>query len=72
MPALVFVVDLIRKLFDFNAPWAKRKNCKANVIYCSGVKLVEYFFSLGLRVGNKVKMQVGVPEWIKTNEKFSI
>lgn len=69
---LGYVVDLIKKLFKFDAPYAKRKNCNANVIYCSGIKLVNYLMKIGLKVGNKVKQQVGVPKWIDRQGNFRI
>lgn len=69
---LWYVLRLITELFHFSASFFKRKNCKANVIYCNGVKLINYLLQLGLKVGNKVRQQVDVPEWIKVNKIYSI
>ncbi len=69
---LGFVVGLISRLFNFVPPFSKRKDCKANVIFCSGKKLVEYLVELGLKVGNKVKQQVGVPSWIEERHEYKM
>ncbi len=67
---LIFVVGLIKRLFHFEAPFFKRKDSKANIIYCNGVKFTDYLIKLGLKIGNKVKQQVGVPSWIFTKEEY--
>ncbi len=67
---LVFVIGLIKRLFGFEAPYVKRKDCKANMIFCNGVKFVDYLLGLGLRVGNKVKQQVGIPDWVFTKMEY--
>jgi intein/homing endonuclease len=67
---LVYVIGLIKRLFKFDAPYIKRKNCKANVISCNGVKFVNYLLELGLKTGNKVRQQVEVPVWIKSKMDF--
>ena len=69
---LYYVLDLIKRLFSFNAPWTKRKDCNANTIYCSGISLVNYLTSVGLKVGNKVELQVGVPDWILADANYSL
>lgn len=37
----------------------------------SRLNLVQYLHSLGLPIGNKVKQQFDIPEWIKVNKSFS-
>ncbi len=69
---LLFVVDLIKRLFSFEASVSKKKNCNANTIYCNGVKFVDYLVRLGLKIGNKVKQQVGIPGWIYTKMEYRI
>jgi hypothetical protein len=49
----------------------KRRSVNASVIIVTGVNFVEYLMELGLKIGNKVKQQVGVPEWIKSDRGFS-
>lgn len=69
---LVFVLNLIKKLFCFDARVYKVKKCKANVINCNGTKFVDYLIELGLKIGNKVRQQVGVPDWVLENKQFRI
>lgn len=66
-----FVVGLTSTLFGFIPHVATRKDCNATIISGSGEKAVSFFRSLGLRSGDKVKQQVGIPEWIKENKEFS-
>jgi intein/homing endonuclease len=42
------------------------------MIYLNGINLVNYLVKIGLRVGNKVKQQVDVPDWIKKSKEFRI
>ncbi len=67
-----FVVKLVEKLFKFKPGLFYRKDSNALVIYGGGIKSIEYFQELGLFIGNKIKQQVGVPEWIKTGGGFRI
>lgn len=69
---LHFVVALCSNLFGIYPKVFKKKDCNANVVYYNGVKLIEILKDLGLKTGNKVKQQVGVPDWIKSNKKYSI
>lgn len=41
-------------------------------IVVSRVELVRYLHSLGLPIGNKVKQQFDIPEWIKRNQRFAV
>lgn len=66
-----FVYKLIKKLFNKNPNILKRKNAMASVIYISSMNLVDYLVRLGLKKGNKVKLQVDIPDWIKNNLEFS-
>ena len=40
-------------------------------ITASGVEIVKYLLKMGLRIGDKVRQQVDVPEWIKQSTEFS-
>lgn len=66
-----YVIKLIAKLFSFTPSVLHRKNIHVLVIYGGGQRSIAYFQKLGLRVGNKVKQQVGVPEWIKKNKSYT-
>ncbi|MFA6251152.1 MAG: LAGLIDADG family homing endonuclease [Candidatus Paceibacterota bacterium] len=71
-----FVSDLICQLFKIkpsiytylNDPIRK----SVAVIQVSRVELVDYLKALGLIVGNKVKNQIEVPQWILNNKKYRI
>ena len=62
---------MIRKLFDYEAHFFKRKDSKAGVLSINGKQLVNNLVKFGLKVGNKVKLQVDVPEWIRNDQTFS-
>ena len=67
-----YILKLTKKLFRFKPAFYKRKNMNAIVISGSGLKSIKYFTKLGLKVGNKVKLQVGVPDWIKLVKSYRI
>lgn len=67
-----FIRNLVERLFKFKPGMFKRKDSNALVIYAGGKRSIMYLQKLGLRVGNKVKQQVGVPEWIKKDIKWRI
>ena len=68
---VVFMINFCQQIFGEAPKIYKNKNDKGIVIYYSGVMLVKYLMSLGLKIGNKVRLQVDVPEWIKVNKDFS-
>ena len=65
-----YVVNLCESLFGHKPKIRKRKNANALEIYFNGKNIVKILTSFGLIQGNKVKNQVGVPDWIKSNSKF--
>lgn len=65
-----FVSDLGYSLFGERPKMHKKKDCNAICLYYNGVGLVQYLCKIGLKVGNKVKQQVGVPEWVKNSYLF--
>lgn len=69
---LMFVKKLCLYLFKSEPKIFKKKGCNANVIYYNGVDLIEFLKTIGLKIGNKVKLQVDVPKWIKQNNDYSI
>jgi len=38
----------------------------------SSIDLVDYLIKMGLKSGNKMKLQVDIPGWIKNNKLYSI
>ena len=67
-----FVCDLACKLFGEKPKIFKKKDCNAITLYYNGSALVKYLCSLGLKTGNKVKQQVGVPDWVKNVGSYRI
>lgn len=69
-----FVHQLIRRLFDIEpAVYTRRFSTRKMVreVVLTGINIVEFLLSKGLSKGNKVKHQVGVPQWIKERLDFS-
>ena len=67
-----FVVSLGNQLFGEKPRVFRRKNTKEATIYYSGISLIKYLTKIGLKIGNKVKQQVGVPGWIKSSPSYKI
>lgn len=65
-----FVAKLVEKLFHFEPSVYTRKDSKVVIISGSGIRSIEYFQSIGLKIGDKVKQQVAVPRWIEENQNF--
>jgi hypothetical protein len=66
-----YVNNLGIKLFNDKPTIAKRKDCNANTVCFSGKQLVEYLVKNGLKIGDKVRQQVGVPNWIQNSKSYT-
>lgn len=64
-----YVSELIRKLLQESPAIYERENVLNLCV--SGVLIVKAFLDLGLKTGNKVKNQVGIPKWILDNPDFA-
>jgi hypothetical protein len=67
-----YVVKLIRKLFGVSPSVYHLPKYSVNDITVSRVRMVQYLNSLGLPIGNKIKQQLDIPDWIKMNKNFSV
>lgn len=67
-----YVISLGRKLFRNKPAIVKKKDCKATDLRYSGIKLVNFLISIGLKRGNKVKQQVEVPDWVQKSDSYKI
>lgn len=67
----VIVVGLIQELFGKNPSVYTRKDFNVLTICLTGVNLVNYLVNKGLCVGSKMKANIGIPEWIKSDQSYS-
>lgn len=67
-----FVSDLAYKLFGERPKMFKKKDCNAIALYYYGIALISYLCTIGLKVGNKVKQQVDVPDWVKKSLLYRV
>jgi len=67
-----FVASLIEKLFKVIPSINHSPKNSVNDITVSRKALAEHLHELGLPIGNKIKQQLDIPDWIKRNRKFSI
>lgn len=66
------VASLIKRLFKITPRIYHSPRNSVNDIVVSRRQLVQYLHELGLPIGNKVKQQFDIPEWIRCNKEFSI
>ena len=67
-----FVCNLINKLFNRKPSIFECKDAVASKISVSNMDLVDYLIELGLKTGNKIKLQMDIPDWIKNKKSYSI
>ncbi len=68
----LYVGGLIENLFGIKPSVYKKKKFSAIDISVSRTDMVEFCQSLGLKIGNKVKQQIDIPDWIKKNKSFQV
>ncbi|MBU0929683.1 MAG: hypothetical protein KJ623_01270 [Nanoarchaeota archaeon] len=68
-------IEYVNNLFKetFNLKFKKRINPKRNEahLYYYNQNLIKRLVKLGLKKGDKIKSQVGIPNWIKNNKLYS-
>ncbi|MGD0328465.1 MAG: LAGLIDADG family homing endonuclease [Minisyncoccia bacterium] len=69
---VIFVVNLIKKLFRITPSIYHSPKNSVNDIVVSRTELVRYLHELGLPIGNKVRQQFDIPVWIKRDKKFAM
>jgi len=67
-----FVKNLIKTLFGVTPSVYRKKNQLLSNIVVSRKRLVNFCQSIGLKIGNKLKQNVDIPEWIKRKKHFKI
>lgn len=66
-----YVKPLIERLFKIKARIGKFKS-NAIFVEAHGIKLVNFLEIKGFKSGNKIKNKLGIPRWIRKNNKFLI
>ncbi len=68
---IIYVSSLITKLFQYSPSIHSRLPTKATVLLISGKDFTAKLVSMGMKIGDKVKQQVDVPDWIKSDPELS-
>ena len=66
-----YVISLLYDVFGFTTKIYNKKGKGVNLVINSR-NLVSFLLSIGMKSGNKVVNQVGVPSWVKENLDFCI
>lgn len=67
-----YIKALAQRLFVYKPGMFMKKDCHAIVLYGGGNGCIKYLQRIGLKIGDKIKQQVGVPDWIKKDLKWKI
>ena len=67
-----FIKTLIKKLFNLKTGTYNDRKSDGVKLQVSSVELINYLLKLGLKIGNKIKQQIDVPDWIKQNKKYAV
>lgn len=65
-----YVTRLIKRLFAVEHIISKRKGSLGADIVVSSASVIDFLLKQGLKAGNKVKNQVDIPAWIKSDLEF--
>ena len=65
-----YVIRLFHNLFGITCALRKRPNQNTLVIVCSSTTIVDYLVEKGASRGNKLKQNLDIPSWIKTDNNF--
>jgi len=68
---VLYVKNLIQKLFAVNPSLNGRKEKNVVNIVVSRIKLVLFLVDMGLRIGSKIRNQVDIPDWIKKSDEYT-
>lgn len=67
-----FIKNLIKRLFKVKPSIYVDENDSTINIVVSRVRLVKFCKSIGLKIGNKLKQNLDIPEWIRLDKNFKI
>ena len=66
-----YVRDLFKAVFGIDLRLKLTKNTNQANLYCYNKFVAQRLIDYGLKRGNKIKNQIGIPEWIKLNKRYS-
>ena len=66
----IYASHMINTLFGLKATITKHKKYRLLRVSVSSVDMIEYLLQKGLHLGNKVQLQVGVPDWILSKPEY--
>ncbi|HEY9583518.1 MAG TPA: LAGLIDADG family homing endonuclease [Candidatus Paceibacterota bacterium] len=69
---ILYVKNLLKKLFGINPKIYNLKKYRATNITIQRKNLTEFCGTLGLGVGDKIRQNLDIPNWIKENSDFYI
>lgn len=69
---IVYVTLLLKKLFNIDPAIFKHKKTRATDVIIYSTNVVDFLKTIGLSIGNKIKHNIDIPEWIKNDKDFSI
>lgn len=64
-----YVSLLIKDLFDLDTRFMRRDGKDLKII-CSSAGLVDFLVEKGFTRGNKIKLKITIPDWVKGNKLF--
>lgn len=65
-----YVAGLIKRLFSVRHKIIRKKDCLGADIVVSSASLFSFLLDQGLKAGNKIKNQVDIPGWVKSNVEY--
>ena len=68
----IFVCSLIKSLFGVKPKTHKRKDSLALDIVVNRIKITVFCKNIGLKIGNKLKQDLDIPEWVNKNTQYQI
>ena len=66
-----FIIKLIKNLFNVTPKIYFKKESHALDIVVHRKLLVDFCLEIGLKKGNKIKQNIDIPDWIKSNQDFA-
>ena len=69
---VVFMVDVVRKLFETEPGLFTRPKYSVSIITLSRTHAITFLRSMGFKPGNKIRNGIDIPDWIMKNRTYKI